>query len=191
VAVVTTEIERASRDFLRTTDQLTTLVEMSDEQLRLAILLYEVEDETWTPEEREALQQQLDEVNALLLKKTESYCGLIRRLQSWSEYEDAEIKRLTARRDRKRKSVEWLKTRLLDHVRQQPNQRIETGAWTVSVALNPPRVEVLDAAAVPGEYTRTTITTDVDKKSILADFRATGAIPPGVEITRSERLALT
>lgn len=188
---MTTEIERASRDFLRTTDQLTTLVEMSDEQLRLAILLYEVEDETWTPEEREALQQQLDEVNALLLKKTESYCGLIRRLQSWSEYEDAEIKRLTARRDRKRKSVEWLKTRLLDHVRQQPNQRIETGAWTVSVALNPPRVEVLDAAAVPGEYTRTTITTDVDKKSILADFRATGAIPPGVEITRSERLALT
>jgi hypothetical protein len=70
-------------------------------------------------------------------------------------------------------------------------QRIDTGSFTYQVKANPPAVNVVDAALVPSEYERTKITVDVDKRSILEDYKRTGEIPPGVDIRRGVRLEIS
>jgi hypothetical protein len=68
--------------------------------------------------------------------------------------------------------------------------QIETSRFSLSIRTNPPACTVVDAAAVPGEYQRTKIEISVDRRAILEDFKRDGVIPPGVEITRGERLSI-
>lgn len=186
-----TEIVQASRDFMAAADSASTLLNLTAAQTQLLVLLHEVEDDTWSSEERAALEQRLEEVNAALLVKSEAYAGLIRSLEWLEKGDTEELARITARRERKRRTIEWLRGRLLAHVKDQPDQRLETQRFSLSVRQNPPRVEVLDAAAVPSEYTRTKITVDVDKKAVLDAYKRDGEIVPGTEVVRGVRLDIS
>jgi hypothetical protein len=68
------------------------------------------------------------------------------------------------------------------------SERIDTARFRVSIRTNPPSVHVLEEMLVPEHYIRTVVTTSVDKRALLENFKATGEIVDGVEITRSTRL---
>jgi hypothetical protein len=180
----------ASAAFMRAANGLSTLIDLTDAQTTLLVLLNEVEDDTWTEEERAGLEQRLEEVSAALLTKAEHYAGLIRKLDYLIGNDDAEIKRHKARKERKERAVEWLKARLLDHVRRQPGQRIETASCTIGVAKNPPKAEVLEELLVPARFKEIRTSTHIDLNAIKKAIKA-GEDVPGVVLTRSERLSLS
>lgn len=188
---VTADLAAAARDFMATSAQLATLVDLDVASVELWVLLTQTDDDTWTAEEREALQRKLEAVTQQQLTKIESYIGLIRKLESLADYDDAEAARLKERRDRKRRSSEWLRARLQEHLHRTGQERIETGRWTVALRTNPPAVQVLEPQMLPSEYTRTKITVDPDKKAILDHFKTTGEIVPGCDITRGESLRIS
>ena len=67
---------------------------------------------------------------------------------------------------------------------------IDTTRFSIRVRTNPPAVQVLEEMLVDDQYIRTVTTTSVDKRMILDNFKATGEIPAGIDITRSQRLEI-
>jgi DNA anti-recombination protein RmuC len=187
----TTDLAAASREFMATSTQLATLVDLDAASVALWVLLTEVEDDTWSPEERADLEAKLEYVTEQQLHKVESYIGLLKKIEALAEYDDAEATRLKERRDRKRRAVDRLKARLLEHLKRTNQERVETIRYTVALRTNPPAVSVLEAQLVPKEYERTRIEVSVDKRAILDHYKATGEIPPGVEITRGQSLRIS
>jgi hypothetical protein len=185
------DVQQASREFMAAANQLSTLVEIEADSTALWLLLHQVEDDTWTPEERAELEQRLQQANAQLLTKIESYAGLIRKLETLADNDDAEMSRIKARRDRKKRSAEWLRQNLLEHLKRTGQERIETSRFTVSLRTNPPAVQVLEALAVPGEYLREKIEITVDKRAIIDHYKKTGEIPAGCDVTRGQRVDIS
>lgn len=167
-------------------ERLPTLFRLSDESESILILL----DNAETPEEIEELERTLVENEGRLLAKTEGYVAVIRTLESLADSRKAEADRMALRAKSARERATWLRGRLLAYMKATHQERIDTSKFTVSVKLNPPHVEVLDAAAVPSEYQRTKVTVDVDKRAILDTYKVDGVVPPGVAIERSEGLSL-
>jgi hypothetical protein len=108
-----------------------------------------------------------------------------------AELQKAEAQRLAAKAKATSANADRLKDYAKRCMQQIGIERLETGTFTLVVRQNPHSVVVLDAAAVPSEYTRTTITVDVDKRGILAAFKESGEIPPGVNVVRTESLRIT
>jgi hypothetical protein len=176
------EIEQASKQFMQVAEKTNTLYAMSDEYLHLLELL---EDPETVPEEVEA---ELDRISGKIAHKSEAIAGLIKWYQGLADMRSSEAKRMADSVHRFEGQAERLKAYLLRNMQQTGMTRIDTGRFTLSVKQNPPRVEVLEAAMVPSEYQRTKVIIDVDKRAVTEHWKATGEIPPGVEIVRAERL---
>ncbi len=106
----------------------------------------------------------------------------------------SQLKNEEARLAAKRKTYESAGDRLRAYTLAQMQiigeDRIDTGTFLLTIRTNPPACTVVDAALVPHEYERTKITIDVDRRAILEHYKSTGEIPPGVSITRGERLEM-
>lgn len=183
--MTSTDIERASAQFTAAAERLPTLYSLAVEWERLIGLL---EDPESDPAEVDA---ELQRVAGDIRKKGHGVAVVIQTLENMAALQKAEGKRLVD----KARANETHANRLRDYAKrcmqQLGIQRIEAGTHTLSLRLNPPSVVVLDAAAVPGEFQRTTVTVDVDKRAILDAFKATGEIPPGVDVVRNESLRLS
>lgn len=178
----------ASQRFNTAAQRLPTLFDLEAQAYELLAYLDEWHD--LEPEDIAEGQAQLALIDQMMLEKVESYVSVIRSLDAMADAREAEEHRMRDRKLSARKQAEWLKNRLLVHMQTTGRQRIEMARFTVSVKTNPPSVNVLDAAAVPGEFQRTRIEVSVDKRGILDALRATGEIPAGVEIVRTESLRI-
>lgn len=181
------EIAVASREFNRAADRLPTLFTLEDSGLRLLGIL---EDGNLDFLQESEVQAELALIDQMLMEKTESYVSVIRSLESMAEARKAEADRLRARAATAQHHADVLRDRLLTHMKVTGRDRIETVRFTLTARTNPPAVVVLDAAAVPGEFTKTVITVNVDKRGILDAFKASGEIPAGVDIQRGQRLEI-
>jgi hypothetical protein len=61
--------------------------------------------------------------------------------------------------------------------------------YSVKVQKNPPKVNILDEAKIPGEFIVTETKTSINKREIL-DAMKDGRDVPGCEIQRTTRLAI-
>jgi hypothetical protein len=77
---------------------------------------------------------------------------------------------------------------MLERLLAMGQRHLETARFTVAVVHNPPHVEVLDAAAVPNNFKRTTVVIEVNKQAILEALRRGGEVVPGTEVARPDRL---
>ncbi len=178
-------LARVSREFMRTADRLPTLFTIDDQMLSLLALM---DDDEFGHDAALALIN----VAEIIGQKVEGYVSVIRSLEAMADARKAEAERMAARSLTASRKADWLKDLLLTHMKSTGQQRIETARFTVRVQANSvPTVEIVDAAAVPKEFERTKITIDIDKKSIAADFKATGVIPPGCNVTRGEHLRIS
>jgi len=176
------EIEQASKAFMQAAERGTTLYALSDQYLHLVELL---EDPETVPEEVEA---ELDRLSGQIAHKSEAIAGLIKWYQGLADMRLSESKRMAESVYRFEAQAERLKAYLLKHMQATGMTRIDTGRFTLSIKLNPPRVEVLEAMLVPSEYQRTKVIIEPDKKAITEHWKTTGEVVPGVEIVRAERL---
>jgi hypothetical protein len=175
----------ASRQFMAVAERLPTLYALADEWNELVALLEDPESD------QAAIGAELDRVASDIHAKAYGLAVVIQGFQLRAEYLKAEEQRLYAKRKASESHVERLRAYALAQMQALGMQRIDTGSFTYQVKSNPPAVSVVDAALVPSEYERTKITVDVDKRSILDDYKRTGEIPPGVDIRRGVRLEIS
>jgi hypothetical protein len=129
----------------------------------------------------------------MLIEKVEGYIGVIRSLEAMGDARKVEADRLAARAKTAQRGADWLKNRLLTYMQSAGRERIEMARFTLTVRLNNPSVRVVDSELVPAEFWRQyeAPPPQVDKLAILARHKTDGLIPPGVEIVRTPRLALS
>lgn len=174
----------ASRAFMAVADRSTTLYNLSADYLLILDLL---EDPM---AEAEVLESELDNLAGLITHKAEAIGGLIRQLESMSAMRKAEADRMRDLAAANARDAERLRDYVLRHMQALGSDRIDTARFRLSLRTNPPAVQVLEEQLIPPKYIRLVTTTSVDKKAILEQFKASGEVVPGVNITHSTRLEI-
>lgn len=174
----------ATDRFMQTAHALPTLYSLATEYTELLDLL--ADGQIDEDEVAALLEQLVDDIKA----KGQGLAIVVQSLENMASLQRTEAKRQTDRARRNEAAAERLRDYAMRQMDRLGIDRLEYGAFTLKVVQNPPSVTVVDASAVPAEYQRTTITIDVDKRAVLADVKAGGEIPAGVEIQRRRRLDL-
>lgn len=107
-------------------------------------------------------------------EKVETYCKIIKQLQSDAEMFKTEIARLTARKQTAENSVDRMKAALLDYLTQSGQNKVKAGSFSVYTATTPV-VNVTDANALPPIYLKPQPPT-VDKLAIKAALKSGEAV---------------
>lgn len=182
------ELVEAQRQFVQTANRLPTLFDLSDQEVAILALIEDAESADEEP--IDGLENQLALVEAALANKVEGYVSIIRTLQSLRDERKRQADRLRRRAQTADRAAEWLLARLKTYLEGTPQQRVETGLWSVSLRANPPRVEILEPMMVPARFKEIRTEEHIDKRAILAEVKATGEIPSGCEVVRDRRVQI-
>jgi hypothetical protein len=117
--------------------------------------------------------------------KAAGVLAVLRGLDAEAEACRAEEKRLAERRRAREAAAERLRDYVRGCMEAAGIERVTTPLGSLLLQKSPARVEVLDEAAVPAEFTR--IKREVDKKAVLARWRDEGLVPDGCAIHDGER----
>lgn len=130
------------------------------------------------------------------LERKQLGCALVvRNLDGEIDQLAEEIDRLTKRKKSREASREWLTRQMLVSMTLANVTKIKGPTLTVAVVANPPKVVVLDEAAIPERFMVTPEPPPPpkprpDKVAILAAFKLTKKDVPGTRVEREERLAI-
>lgn len=140
-----------------------TLYEMSEAARQLYDLLEsgEIDEQTVT--------DTMESIGAS--EKLESYVHVQRQLESEIAAFDAEIDRMTERKNSLKKHVERLKAATVDFMRATNQKKATAGTFTLTVRENK-SCEIVDADSIPREYLREIPAKfEPDKKAMLAALK--------------------
>ncbi len=160
------------------------LYELTEAFLRLTAHL---ESEEYPLED---VVKELQAISGDIRSKGEAIACVNRDLEQRAETCRSEARRLSERARRAEAHAEWLRAYCLEQLKAIGLDRLDTDRFSLRVVNNPPAVAILDVASIPREFDRTRISVETDKRAILDAFKRTGEIPPGVEITRGQRLEI-
>lgn len=138
-------------------------------------------------EEQDAALAALAEAEGDIVDKAEAYARIMRNYQAAADGYKAEAQRLAKRQRAAEAAVERMKAALLETMKATGATEIATGIGKWKVQMNPWSCEVLDEAAVPEKY-RIPQPDKIDKRAMLADFKATGEMFDGVEFRQTAGL---
>ena len=142
--------------------------------------LIDAYDSAETDEERESILELLSAAEGDIEGKAENYAKVIRIKEAEARAFKDEADRLNRRRQAAENMVRRLKDALLDSMKLMGQTEINTSIGKWRVQLNPVSCEVVDIDRVPMQY-HIRQEDKIDKKSLLADYKATGEIIDGVE----------
>lgn len=120
----------------------------------------------------EELEKRLDDGQLDFKAKVENVVRYCLNLDGDKDVLKNEIARLQGRLKSIDNRETWLKGYLKDNMEATDMKKIEFPSFTISIAKNPPSVEIYDEKALPAEYVEIRPTKHVDKKSILADLKS-------------------
>ena len=166
---------------------MTSLYELTGERLALQSRL-----EAMNFDEQTILDT-LDGESTEIAKKVEDYIYVIRNRTAFTDAMQAEIERMTERRNAELKRIEAIESWLLQNMIACDFRKVECPAFTITVQNNPPKVEVLDEKQIPADYWRTPEpkppVAAPDKKTILQALKD-GVDVPGCKIVQISRLVV-
>jgi hypothetical protein len=165
-------------------ERSTTLYALTDDYLRILDLLEDPDAKT------DALEQHLDALAGKITHKAEAIAGLVKQLEGMAGMRKAEADRMRELAASDQRHADRLRDYVLRHMQLLGTERIDTARFRLSLRTNPPAVHILEEMLVPEEFIRTVTTTSVDKRAILDNYKATGEIVPGVEVSRATRLEI-
>ncbi len=136
----------------------------------------------------EHLKAQVAEIKEQFHDKAENVGKIILSLVADTQtIKDEEI-RLTNRRVKLERKVDWLKSYLQQEMTVTGIDKIEGKILTISLRANPPSVKVINENDIPAEFRRIIPETwQVDKTGILKHFKDTGEIPFGTEVVTGKK----
>ena len=143
--------------------------------------LVDAYDGAETPEEREALIEDIVGAEGAISEKAEAYAKIMRIKEEEAKAFKAEADRLTAKRKAAEAMAERLNGAMLEAMKTVGASEIPTGIGKWRVQMNPPSCEVLDADAVPEEW-HIHVEDKIDRAGLVKHYKMTGEIIPGVEI---------
>ena len=161
---------------------MASLYELSTEYSELQSML---ESGSESPEDEQAIIDAMNAVSEDIFEKADGYAKIMRNMASEAEAIKAEEKRLYARRKTLENGVERLKAAMYNAMILTGAKKLSTSIGSWNIQKNPQSVNVLDVSKVPARFLIEQPPT-VDKRAMLEEFKLTGEIFDGVEITRGE-----
>ena len=131
--------------------------------------------------------ESLDIVNGDLDQAFDGYAKLIRNLTAEADAMREEEKRLAAKRHSIESGVERLKQAVLEAMILTGRKKASTSIGTWGIQKNPPSVKIVDMTKVPARFLIEQAPT-VDRKAMLDEYKQTGELFDGVEITQNDGL---
>lgn len=164
------------------------LYELMGEYARLQTACYGEGEDQPDLETIEKILAELDDTRGELRDKVDNICRLLRNLKANAEALDVEATRLQKRRTALDNSISKLREWVRSSMDVMGVDKIKTAHNTITLAEGKQSVVVLDKNVVPAEYKTTTVTTSINKRDIMAAYKATGEILPGVDIVPGQRV---
>ena len=148
---------------------MSTLYELTEQFQDICDILENLEDEQIPAELASAvdeLLQQKSEAKADLYNKIDGYISLIKHLEMFAEMREKEAKRMAELAKRDKKKVEFLKTRLIEHLKSTGQSKIKTSKFSLGVrqASQAPLVVKGNINDLPDEFKKVLI--EPDKKAL-------------------------
>ena len=141
-------------------------------------------------EEGEDVEDALATLQGDIEYKAGGVVRVLRNREADAEAYGAEEKRLSARRKTAEAQIERLREYMRSCMASAGITRIKCGSFSVALSPGQERVEIVDIDKIDAKYVRTKTTRDADKRALLADYKATGEIQPGVEIHETTTLRI-
>lgn len=138
-----------------------------------------------------AVNDTLEGLSAELEDKAVNVAKFIRNLEVSAEAIKKAESDMAKRRKALETRVQWLKGYLKTHMEATGISQIDCPYFRLSIARNPPSLELFDTQAVPGEYrhTETVITEQIDKAAIKAALM-NGQTIDGARLVNGSRLVI-
>lgn len=157
------------------------LYELTEAYVSLLAQLEDAESDT----ERDQILHMILDAEGDIAEKAENYARIMKNAESDAKALEAEIKRLTAKKASADNTVKRLKEYLLFAMGVAGATEIQTtiGKWWTQK--NPPSVTIVDEEKIPARFL-VEQPPKVDKTAILREFKETGEVFDGVEITQTE-----
>ena len=142
-----------------------------------------------TAEDIETIRDTLDSVEETFDAKVESIVKLIKEKEAEKAAVDEEVHRLRDRSMRIAKKIEWLKSYVQTEMEKIGREKVKSPLFSISLAFNPPSVNVVNESEIPEEFIKVKEIRDVDKVAILERAKQ-GELVPGVEIVQRKSLRI-
>lgn len=151
-----------------------------------AVAAYEAAE---TAAEAQDALDMLDTIQGEIDGKADAYARIRCNAKADAAMYGEEIKRLTACKRRAEALVERMDAGILASMQATGAKKLPTSIGTWTRKLNPYSVNVIDADKVPDRFLVPQPPT-VDKRGMLAEFKATGEVFDGVEFVQKESVSL-
>jgi hypothetical protein len=155
------------------------LYELTSQYLQVMDLTEEMDQET--------LKDTLESIEEQFEVKAENIIKLTKINEGEAAVIDNEIKRLQDRKKALDNKNKQLKEYLYHHMTTSNIKNVKSPLFTISIKKNPPKVNILDEAAIPPFYFKQKVTHELDKKDLLKDLKA-GEEIEGVTLVQETRL---
>lgn len=144
-------------------------------------------EEGATPEEMELTLANIeDEIE----NKADSYAVIIKTLEAHKKMLAEEEKRLYSKRKNLEGNIDRLKRNLENSMELVGKKKFKTDKFSFGIQKNPMSANILDESKVPEKYKKVIEAINIDKKSMIADFKDNGELIDGVEFIQSESLRI-
>lgn len=136
----------------------------------------------------EELETALGNIKEVFRDKALNIGKLVLSLKSDEDAISSEIKRLSDRKQAVSNRTERIKSYLAQEMEVTNEDKIKDEVITISLVNNPPSVQVVNEEAIPANYWRTIPETkEIDKRSILDEYKESGGIVHGVNIITDKK----
>jgi len=144
-----------------------------------------LEDDTIDPA---ILQNALQEIETGIEVKCQNIAYLLKGLEAEAEAFDAEIKRLTERRNTLRYKREWLKGYLQNELEKMGLDKVKAGVFTIALQNNPPAVEI--TGEVPAEFVTIIPEQYQPDKKRIAEYLKAGNVVDWAQLKQGKSLRI-
>lgn len=137
-----------------------------------------------------AIGERLEAIQTTIESKGAAIASIIREYELGGDALQDEIDRLSIRKQVLTARAARLRRYLYECIKRAGLDRVDARLFTLTIHQNPERVDVLDEGQVPEEFKVRKEIVSVNKNAIKARYKADGVIPPGVQISRGDRLEI-
>jgi len=154
--------------------------------------LYELAEafQRLTDMEDEAFEVALGQLSGEISDKVENVAKVVRTLEAEANVYKQEIDHLLNAAQARLNRTTALKQYLLANMEAVGIDKVKGALFTVSVLDSPPSCQILDEEAVPLEYKERIESWKIDRKGLIAAWKAGGDIPPGAVITQGRHIRI-
>lgn len=138
--------------------------------------------------DKQTVIDELEKIEGVFSYKVEQVAKMVITLDSNVSACEDEVNRLNAKKKAIENRIEWLKTYLLQSLKDAQVDKVKGQMVSVAIRENPKSVRILSIDEIPPEFKEKREETVVKKVDILAHFKETGEIISGVEIFNTERV---